>query len=138
DVGVFGDGGAVTCDPTGATQRCTRKILWLYGLTAYWRSLNDQLSWQGTLLEDKQDASGLVYRRNRYLDPQTGRFTQEDHLGLAGGMNLYGFAAGDPVNFSDPLGLCPEGVQADSARQTGKRETTLWCSDGSTEVRTGG
>jgi len=22
-------------------------------------------------------------------------------------MNLYGFAAGDPVNFSDPFGLCP-------------------------------
>ncbi len=27
-------------------------------------------------------------------------------IGLAGGMNLYGFAAGDPVNFSDPFGLC--------------------------------
>ena len=24
-------------------------------------------------------------------------------------MNLYGFAAGDPVNFSDPFGLCPPG-----------------------------
>lgn len=38
-------------------------------------------------------------------DPGTGRFTQEDPIGLAGGMNLYGFAGGDPVNFSDPLGL---------------------------------
>jgi hypothetical protein len=26
---------------------------------------------------------------------------------LAGGLNLYGFAGGDPVNFSDPFGLCP-------------------------------
>jgi hypothetical protein len=25
---------------------------------------------------------------------------------LAGGLNLYGFAGGDPVNFSDPFGLC--------------------------------
>lgn len=25
-------------------------------------------------------------------------------------MNLYGFAGGDPVNFSDPFGLCPEWV----------------------------
>jgi len=32
--------------------------------------------------------------------------TQEDPIGLAGGLNLYGFAAGDPVNFSDPFGLC--------------------------------
>ena len=47
-----------------------------------------------------------MYRRNRYYDPATGRFTQEDPLGLAGGLNLYGFASGDPVNFSDPFGLC--------------------------------
>jgi hypothetical protein len=26
---------------------------------------------------------------------------------LAGGMNLYGFAGGDPVTYSDPFGLCP-------------------------------
>jgi hypothetical protein len=38
-------------------------------------------------------------------DPETGRFTQEDPIGLAGGLNLYGFANGDPVNFSDPYGL---------------------------------
>jgi hypothetical protein len=34
-----------------------------------------------------------------------GQFTQEDPIGLAGGMNLYGFANGDPINFSDPFGL---------------------------------
>jgi RHS repeat-associated protein len=34
-------------------------------------------------------------------------FTQEDPIGLAGGLNLYGFAQGDPVNFGDPFGLCP-------------------------------
>ena len=33
--------------------------------------------------------------------------TQEDPIGLAGGLNLYGFANGDPVTFSDPFGLCP-------------------------------
>ena len=40
------------------------------------------------------NASGLLYRRNRYYDPATGRFTQEDPIGLAGGVNVYGFAAG--------------------------------------------
>src|SRR5438067_318236 len=64
-------------------------------------------SWHGSLIESGQDASGYQYRRNRYYDPATGRFTQEDPLGLAGGLNLYGFAGGDPVNFSDPFGLCP-------------------------------
>jgi len=36
-----------------------------------------------------------------------GRFTQEDPIGLAGGMNVYGYANDDPVNYSDPFGLCP-------------------------------
>jgi RHS repeat-associated protein len=61
--------------------------------------------WYGTIIENKADRSGVFYRRNRYYDPQTGRFTQEDPIGLAGGINLYGFAAGDPINFSDPYGL---------------------------------
>jgi RHS repeat-associated protein len=56
---------------------------------------------------DQKDGSGLVYRRNRYYDPITGRFTQEDPIGIAGGLNLYGFAEGDPVSFTDPFGLCP-------------------------------
>jgi RHS repeat-associated protein len=61
--------------------------------------------WFGSLIQDKRDMSGLMYMRNRYYDPATGRFTQEDPIGLAGGLNLYGFADGDPVNFSDPFGL---------------------------------
>ncbi|MBX3175267.1 MAG: hypothetical protein KF709_12700 [Gemmatimonadaceae bacterium] len=29
-------------------------------------------------------------------------------MGLAGGVNQYGYVGGDPVNFSDPFGLCGE------------------------------
>lgn len=32
--------------------------------------------WLGSLIPGIQDASGLLYRRNRYYDPQTGQFTQ--------------------------------------------------------------
>jgi RHS repeat-associated protein len=63
--------------------------------------------WFGALITEQADASGLLYRRNRYYDPQTGRFTQADPIGLAGGLNTYGFAEGDPVNFGDPFGLFP-------------------------------
>jgi len=63
-------------------------------------------SWHGSMFTEGQDDGGLMYRRNRYYDPATGQFTQEDPLGLAGGMNAYGFGSGDPVNFTDPFGLC--------------------------------
>jgi RHS repeat-associated protein len=64
-------------------------------------------SWSGDLVNQSRDISGQIYMRNRYYDPGTGRFTQEDPIGLSGGLNVYGFAAGDPVNHSDPFGLCP-------------------------------
>jgi len=67
-----------------------------------------QSNWMGSLVEGKTDKSGLQYMRNRYYDPRTGRFTQEDPIGLAGGSNLYGFAGGDPVNHTDPFGLTPD------------------------------
>jgi hypothetical protein len=44
-------------------------------------------------------------RRGGSAPAPTGRFTQEDPIGLAGGFAQFGFAAGDPVNFSDPFGL---------------------------------
>jgi RHS repeat-associated protein len=71
--------------------------------------LNAPLGWMGSLVDNKRDASGQLYMRARYYDPQTGRFTQEDPIGLAGGLNLYGFAEGDPVSYSDPYGLAAMG-----------------------------
>jgi RHS repeat-associated protein len=66
-------------------------------------------SWWGNVISGNADASGYQYRRNRYYDPETGRFTQADPIGLGGGLNLYGFAGGDPVNYADPFGLvCPD------------------------------
>jgi RHS repeat-associated protein len=76
--------------------------------------------WLGGLLNEQMDASGLMYRRNRYYDPQTGRFTQEDPIGIAGGLNVYGYAAGDPVSYSDPYGLSPESGKDDDPRDLPK------------------
>lgn len=48
-----------------------------------------------------------LYRCTATAVRKTGQFTQEDPIGLAGGLNLYGFANGDPVSYSDPFGLLP-------------------------------
>ena len=84
------------------------RVQWPYGWTATQQQNYSRVTWHGTLIEQKRDGSGLLFRRNRYVDPATGRFTQEDPIGLAGGLNLYGFASGDPVNFSDPFGVCSQ------------------------------
>ena len=63
-------------------------------------------AWWGDLVDGMRDRSGQMYMRNRYYDPQTGQFTQTDPIGLRGGLNAYGFAAGDPVSYADPFGLC--------------------------------
>ncbi|MGE0354974.1 MAG: RHS repeat-associated core domain-containing protein, partial [Gemmatimonadales bacterium] len=49
---------------------------------------------------------GFVYLRNRWYDPQTGRFLTQDPIGLAGGVNLYAYAGNNPVAYTDPWGLC--------------------------------
>jgi RHS repeat-associated protein len=54
-----------------------------------------------------QDATGLIDRRMRTYDPDLGTFTSEDPSGTAGGVNLYAYAAGDPVTLTDSLGLWP-------------------------------
>ena len=53
--------------------------------------------------------AGFVYLRNRWYDPQTGRFLTQDPIGLGGGVNLYAYAGNNPSMFSDPFGLCAEG-----------------------------
>jgi RHS repeat-associated protein len=47
----------------------------------------------------------LYYMRNRWYEPQSGRFLSEDPIGLVGGLNSYMFVGGDPVNGRDPTGL---------------------------------
>jgi RHS repeat-associated protein len=49
--------------------------------------------------------SGLILTRIRAYDPRTARWLSRDPIGERGGMNLYGYVGGDPVNGWDPLGL---------------------------------
>ncbi len=49
---------------------------------------------------------GMYYYKARIYSPTLGRFMQTDPAGYAAGMNLYDYVGGDPVNRTDPSGLC--------------------------------
>jgi RHS repeat-associated protein len=52
----------------------------------------------------------VIYHARPY-DPNMARWLTRDPIDEEGGLNLYGFVAGDPVNGVDPLGQCgPAGV----------------------------
>jgi RHS repeat-associated protein len=125
DNGTFADGGSTTCGGGGIATRCVR-LNWQFGWSTYGQATYRAPSWQGSLVEDKRDGTGLTFRRNRYVDPNSGQFTQEDPIGLAGGLNLYGFASGDPVNFSDPFGLCPPEKRDKDGRCPGGLTVAQW------------
>ncbi len=55
------------------------------------------------------EGNGLYYMRARYYDPEAGRFISKDPIGLAGGINMYGYVGGNPMNWIDPLGLFSPG-----------------------------
>ena len=49
--------------------------------------------------------SGLYYAPFRYYSPFQARWTTRDPLGMVDGPNVYAYVRGNPVGFSDPLGL---------------------------------
>ena len=51
--------------------------------------------------------TGKHYNFNRDYDPVTGRYIQSDPIGLDGGMNLYGYVEGKPLNSMDTNGKLP-------------------------------
>jgi RHS repeat-associated protein len=99
-------GGVVGGGTYGGTKEHCVEVDWPASYTwsalQYRRGYAGPSAWMGSLIFESRDASGLYYRRNRYYDSEKGRFTQEDPIGLAGGVNVYGFANGDPVSYSDP------------------------------------
>ena len=112
--GTWGTSSVQGAPPVGTTANCVTvnvneclPINWPGERTTAWHESRggESALWMGGLVDGMRDPTGQVYMRNRYYNPQTGQFTQMDPIGLAGGLNAYGFAAGDPVSFSDPYGL---------------------------------
>ncbi len=59
------------------------------------------LRFQGQYLDRE---IGLHYNTFRFYDPDIGRFTTPDPIGLTGGINLYHYTP-NPLGYIDPLGL---------------------------------
>ncbi|PIT22589.1 hypothetical protein BGI37_13930 [Snodgrassella alvi] len=85
------------------------KILWecsfqLWGKRIHeieHESIEQNLRYQGQYLDRE---TGLHYNTFRYYDPDIGRFTQPDPIGLLGGFNLYQYAP-NGLTWIDPWGL---------------------------------
>ena len=63
--------------------------------------------WTDPSWEDATLGAELYYNVNRWYERGTGRYVRPDPLGLVGGLNSYGYAWQDPVDWTDPLGLSP-------------------------------
>jgi RHS repeat-associated protein len=51
--------------------------------------------------------TGYHYNTFRDYEPGTGRYSQSDPIGLAGGVSTYGYVGGSPLGYIDPQGLEP-------------------------------
>ncbi len=102
------------CQPNGTPERMTDsegQVRW-EGVNNAWGKLlresetqvsgySQNLRMQGQYLDRE---TGLHYNLFRYYDPDCGRFTQQDQIGLAGGINLYQYAP-NALGWVDPWGL---------------------------------
>ncbi|MFD4943043.1 putative T7SS-secreted protein [Streptomyces sp. NPDC058239] len=118
-------------DESGAIAWRGRSTLW--GTTAWARdsSAYIPLRFPGQYFDPE---TGLHYNCFRHYDPETGRYTSPDPLGLAPAPNPVGYVD-NPYTGCDPLGLksCTEEEKAEQARQKKVRERALKVVDGVSE-----
>ena len=104
-------------DHLGAPRKIARpsdnKALWTWEPEAFGNSLPDEnpgnlgsftynLRFPGQYYDQE---TGLHYNYFRDYDPSNGRYVTSDPIGLAGGINTYAYVGGNPVNYTDRLGL---------------------------------
>ncbi|MFK3646900.1 RHS repeat-associated core domain-containing protein [Lysobacter enzymogenes] len=96
-------------DAVGSTKALTNaagEVIQNYNYTPYGQTEATQpgLSNPYQYTGRERDNSGLYYYRARYYHPGMGRFISEDPIGLAGGLNVYAYVFGSPIEHNDPTG----------------------------------
>jgi RHS repeat-associated protein len=77
-----------------------------YGVTIADATHGNTRQYTGRENDNPSNDQGLYFYRARYYMPGIGRFISEDPIGWASGQtNNYAYVGGDPINFTDPLGL---------------------------------
>lgn len=100
-------------DNLGTPQTLTDtegKVVWLANYNSFGaisiekEEVGNNLRLPGQYYDEE---TGLHYNWHRYYEPETGRYLSPDPMGLEGGMNLFSYVDGNPVNWVDPWGLSP-------------------------------
>jgi len=104
-------------DHLGAPQLMTdelRRVVWTANALPFGQSVvavddeRQKLKFPGQYFDGE---TGYAYNYFRDYDASLGRYIQSDPIGLAGGVNSFGYVKGNPVDFIDPLGLASIGLR---------------------------
>jgi RHS repeat-associated protein len=99
--------------PRTVTRPSDNAILWRWDADPFGTTLpNQNPQGQGTFIYNLrypgqyyQAETGLNYNYFRDYDQSTGRYVESDPIGLAGGINTYGYVHANPLSRTDPKGL---------------------------------
>ena len=116
-----------------------------YGIHLRASALSHSRVWRKPPEVRRTASDRSVYNYFRDYDPGTGRYIQSDPIGLAGGLNTYGYVGGNPLSAIDPFGLqtansltnvcardpfhpaCSAGAAGHASGATNTAGVSLWC-----------
>jgi RHS repeat-associated protein len=96
--------------PVQATDK-NGKVVWAAAYEAFGRAVVTAPSGGGIVSNLRfpgqyfEQEAALNYNWNRDYDSSTGRYIESDPIGLAGGLNTFGYVGGNPIGYADPNGL---------------------------------
>ena len=121
---IVGDGTGTPLYRSGSAGALDSQTRWdAYGTPIQRGGTALSTTWK-QLLPSGPDV-GLLAAGARDYDPATGTWMQADPMGVDGGLNVYRYAEGDPINNADPSGYCISADTPDWLLQQ-QREQAEW------------